>query len=75
MFRCDYFQLKPNHPGFPWYMRPESAEDEEDAMPGGRSIEWEVAKQVVKSGADCGCNAWCCCINPEEVVGILTEQD
>ena len=74
VFLCDYFQLKPNHPGFLWYARPESGDEEEDALL-GTSIEWEVAKQVVTSGADCGCNARCCRINPEEALGLLTEQD
>ena len=72
-FLCDYFRPKPNRPGFPWYARPESGDEEEDGALPGTSIEWEVANQVVTLGADCGCNAHCCRINPE--VGLLTGED
>jgi superfamily II DNA helicase RecQ len=76
-FLCEYFRPKPNRRGFAWYITPallEEVVEDENAWQ-GTSVEWEVATQVVTSGADCGCNARCCRINPAEASGVLTEQD
>lgn len=72
-FLCDHFRPQPNRPGFPWYIGQQ--DDNDDETEDDQCVEWEQAEQHVVQGPDCGCNAKCCRVNPEEAVGLLTVDD
>jgi hypothetical protein len=51
--------------------------DDEDDLDGLQLpfIEWEQESQILANGPDCGCSTRCCRANPEDAVGLLTEED
>lgn len=73
-FICDHFRPKPNHPGFQWHIKPANS-DHDEMKTEELDVMWEVNDLVLTRGALCGCSAKCCCANPNEAIGLLTDDD